>query len=144
MTGTLLTTRNTRADEEEALGLELLGAADGVGVVGVTTVDDDVTGLKEGNELLDEVVDGRAGLDEEDDLAGSLELCDKLLEGVGALDVGACDLGMKSEGVRARTGTRWGLPLASFARKWSTLLVVRLYATTVKPLSFMLRMRFWP
>ena len=90
MTGTLLTTRNTRADEEEALGLELLGAADGVGVVGVATVDDDVTGLKEGDELLDEVVDGRAGLDEEDDLARALELLAELLNRPGTDNVGAC------------------------------------------------------
>ena len=89
MTGTLLTAGNTRADEEEALGLELLAAADGVGVVGVTTIDDDVSGLKVGDELLDELVNGRTGLDEEDDLAGALELGAKLLNGVRANDLGA-------------------------------------------------------
>jgi len=36
------------------------------------------------------------------------------------------------------------VPFASFARKWSTLSVVRLYAHTTKPWSFMLRMMFWP
>jgi hypothetical protein len=36
------------------------------------------------------------------------------------------------------------VPLASLARKSSTLETVRLNAATVKPWSFMLRMRFWP
>lgn len=35
-------------------------------------------------------------------------------------------------------------PLASLARKSSTLDVVRLYAHTTKPWSFMFRIRFWP
>ena len=36
------------------------------------------------------------------------------------------------------------VPLASLARKWSTFSTVRLKATTVKPWSFMFKMRFWP
>ena len=36
------------------------------------------------------------------------------------------------------------VPFASFARNSSTFAVVRLYAVTTKPLSFMLRMRFCP
>src|ERR1051326_8957655 len=36
------------------------------------------------------------------------------------------------------------VPLASWLRKSSTFETVRLKATTVKPWSFMLRMRFWP
>ena len=44
------------------------------------------------------------------------------------------------------SSTEWApttlVPLASFARKSSTLLVVRLYAATVKPLSFMFKIRF--
>ena len=87
VTGTLLTTRDTGADEEEALGLELLGAADRVGVVGVATVDDDVALVEVGDKLVDEGIDGRASLDEEDDLARRLELSDELLDRVGALDI---------------------------------------------------------
>ena len=90
VTGTLLTTRDTGADEEQALGLELVSAADRVGVVRVTTVDDDVSLLEVRLELGNEVVDGLTGLDEEDDAAGTLELGAELLDGVGADDVGAC------------------------------------------------------
>ena len=84
---TLLTTRDTGTDEQETLGLELLGAADRVGVVRVTTVDDDVTLFKVRGELIDECIDSRASLDEEDDFAWRLELGDELLDGVGALDL---------------------------------------------------------
>ena len=87
--GALLTARNTGADEEKALGLELLRAADRVGVVRVTTVNDDVALLKMRRKLVDESVDSRTGLDEEDDLARALELGNKLLDRVCALDVGA-------------------------------------------------------
>ena len=80
VTGTLLTTGNTRANKQETLGLELLCAADGVGVVRVTTVDDDVTLLELGDELVDEGIDGSTGLDEEDDFAGALELGDELVD----------------------------------------------------------------
>ena len=89
VTGTLLTTRDTGADEEKALGLELLGAADRVGVVRVTTVDDDVALLEVGLELANEVVDGLTGLDEEDDTPGALEVGAELLNRVGTNDVGA-------------------------------------------------------
>lgn len=87
--GTLLTARDTRADEEKALGLELLGAADRVGEVRVSAVNDDVTGLKMRDELLDESVDCGTGLDEEDDLARTLELGAELLDRVSTLDVRA-------------------------------------------------------
>lgn len=57
--GTLLTTGDTAADVADALLGQVLGAAVGVGVVGVTTVDDDVAGLGTGlEELLDEVCAG--------------------------------------------------------------------------------------
>jgi hypothetical protein len=91
VTSALLTARDTRADEKEALGLKLLGATDGIRVVGVTTIDDDVTLLQVGLELLNEAVDGRTGLDKEDDLAGALEFCAELLDRVGALDIGTCN-----------------------------------------------------
>lgn len=84
--GTLLTTRDTGADKAEALGLEVLGSAVGVGEVRVTTVDDDVALLQEGQQGLDPVVDGLASLDEEHDTAGLLELGDELLVRVGTDD----------------------------------------------------------
>lgn len=82
--GTLLTTGDAGADKAQALGGQVLGAAVGVGEVRVATINDDVTLFEEGQELLDPVVDGLAGLDEEHDAAGALELGDKLLDGVGA------------------------------------------------------------
>ena len=87
--GTLLTTGNTRADKQETLGLELLGATYRVGVVGVATINDDVALLEMGLELCDELVDSGTGLDEEDDLARTLELSAELLNGPGADDLGA-------------------------------------------------------
>ena len=90
VTSTLLTTRDTRADKEEALGLKLLGAADGVGVVGVTTIDDDVARLKVGNELLDESVNGRPSLDEEDDPSRFLKFGTELFNRKRANDFCSC------------------------------------------------------
>lgn len=62
--GTLLTTRDTAADEADALLLQVVGAAVAVGVVGVTTVNDDITLLEERQKRLDELVDGLASHDE--------------------------------------------------------------------------------
>jgi len=53
MTGTLLSSRNTGTDEQEALLLEFLGPSDGVGIMGVTAINDDITLLQMGDELLD-------------------------------------------------------------------------------------------
>ena len=92
VSGTLLTTRDTGTDEQETLGLELLGSSDRVGVVRVTTVNDDVALLEVRLELSNEVVDGLTGLDEEDDSSGSLEVGAELLDRLGADDVGACEL----------------------------------------------------
>ena len=89
VTGTLLTTGHTGTDEQEALRLKLLGATDRIGVVRVTTVNDDVTRFEVRDELLNESIDGGTGLDEEDDLAGTLELGAELLDRVGTLDLGA-------------------------------------------------------
>lgn len=84
VTSTLLSTGDTGADEVKTLGLQVLGPPVGVGEVGVTTIDDDVSRLKQGQEGLDPVVDGLAGLHEKHDTAGLLELGDELLGGVGA------------------------------------------------------------
>lgn len=88
MTGTLLATGDTRADKEKALGFELLGAAVRVGVVRVATVNDDVALLEVRLNHLDERVDRRPGLDEEDDLSGTLEDLAELLDRVNAGHVG--------------------------------------------------------
>jgi hypothetical protein len=88
VSGTLFTTGNTGSNKQETLGLEFLGPSDRIRVVRVSTVDDDVALFEERFELLDERVDGGSGLDEEDDLSGSLELFAELLDGVGADDVG--------------------------------------------------------
>lgn len=66
-----------------------MSSADRVRVVRVTAIDDDVALLEMRLELADEVVDGPAGLDEEDYPARFLELGAKLLDGVGADDIGA-------------------------------------------------------
>jgi len=92
VSGTLLTTGNTGTDKEQALGLELVSSADRVGVVRVSTVNDDVALLEVRLELCDKVVDGLTGLDEEDDSTGGLEALAELLDGVGADDVGALGL----------------------------------------------------
>jgi len=88
VTGTLLTTRNTGTDETDTLGGEVLGTAVGVGVVRVTTVNDDVALLDTTlvKEELNEVVDGLAGHDEHHHTAGLLELGAELLDGVSTND----------------------------------------------------------
>lgn len=93
ITSTLLATRNTRSDEQEALSLELLGATDRIGIVRVTTVDDDVARIKIRLKLGDKAVNGRTSLDEEDNLAWTLELGDELLNRVCALNFGAWEGG---------------------------------------------------
>ena len=86
---TLLTTRDTRANEEKTLRLKLLAATNTVRVVRVTAVNDDVTRFEVGDKLLDEGIDGSTSLDEKDDLAGTLELGGELLDRVSTLDVRA-------------------------------------------------------
>jgi hypothetical protein len=88
VSGTFLTTGNTGTDKQETLGLEFLGPSDRVGVVRVSTVNDDVTLLEERLELRDKAVDGGTGLDQQDDLSGSLELLAELFDGVGTDNVG--------------------------------------------------------
>jgi len=84
ISGTLLTTRDTRADEADVLASKILGAAVGVREVRVTTVDDDIAGVKEGQNLLNPVVDSLTSLDQEHDTARRLELADELLNSLGA------------------------------------------------------------
>jgi hypothetical protein len=88
VTGTLLTTGNTGTDEADTLGGEVLGTAVGIGVVRVTTVNDDITLLDATlvQEELNEVVNGLAGHDEHHHTAGLLELGAELLDGVSTND----------------------------------------------------------
>lgn len=89
MTSALLSSRYSRTNEQEALIFELFGPSDRVGVVGVTTINDDVTLFEKGNELLDEGVDGSTSLDKEDDFSWPLELGNEFLDGVSTLNIGA-------------------------------------------------------
>lgn len=82
--GALLATGNAGANEVETLGLEVLGPPVGVGEVRVSTINDDVSGVEQGQEGLDPVVDGLASLHEKHNTAGLLEGGDELLGGVGA------------------------------------------------------------
>jgi hypothetical protein len=88
VSGTFLSAGDTSSDKADALLGKVLCSAVGVGVVRVSTIDDDValfyaTLVKE---ELDEVVDGLASHDEHHHAAGLLELRDEVLDGVGAHD----------------------------------------------------------
>ena len=91
MSSTLFAAGDTRADEEETLCFEFLTAADGIGIVGITTIDDDVTRLHIFDELLDEGVDGSAGLDKENDFAGLFEFGAELFDGPSTDNLSSCD-----------------------------------------------------
>jgi hypothetical protein len=89
MTSALLTTRDTGTDEKEPLGFELLNAADGIWIVRIASVNDDITLFEVRGELTDEVINSRACFDEKDDLARTLELGNKLFDRVSPLYVSA-------------------------------------------------------
>jgi hypothetical protein len=76
--------RHTRADEAQALAAQVRIAALGVGVEAVAAVDDDVVLVQQRNQLLDDLVDRRAGLHHDLDLAGLGQALDELLERLGA------------------------------------------------------------
>lgn len=88
MASALLSPRNTGADKQETLSLELLGSADRVGVVRVTAIDDDIAVVEIGNELLNKGINGITGLNEEDDFAWLLQLCNELLDRMSTLNFG--------------------------------------------------------
>ena len=75
---------NAHAHEAEALGVQILGAADGIGEVAVAAVDEDVVLFQERDQLIDEIVHGGAGLDHHHDFAGLFEGVHQFLEGMGA------------------------------------------------------------
>jgi hypothetical protein len=86
ISSTFLTTGDTSADEANPLLFEVLGTAVRVRVVGVTTIDDDVPGIAVWEQLLDEVVDCRAGHDKQHHTTRFLQFGTKLLDGVGPDD----------------------------------------------------------
>lgn len=87
VTGTLLTTRDTAADEADALLGKVLGTAVAVGEVGVTTINDDIALLEVGQERLNELVDGLSSHNQEHDTTGTLQLGAELLNGVSTDNV---------------------------------------------------------
>lgn len=86
VTGTLLTTGDTRTNETDTFGGEVLSAAVGVGEVRVTTVDDDISLFKVWKDGLNEVIDGLTGHDKEHNATGLLQLGAELLDGVSTDD----------------------------------------------------------
>jgi hypothetical protein len=84
VTGTFFTTGDTSSDETDTLLGEVSGAAVGIGVVGVTAVDDDVALVAVRQKLLNEVIHSRTGHDQQHHTTGLLELGAELLNGVGA------------------------------------------------------------
>jgi hypothetical protein len=74
MTGALFATRNTGSDIKETFGFELLNTANGIRVVRVSAVNDDITLFELRGQLFDEVIDCGACFDKKDDLARTLEL----------------------------------------------------------------------
>jgi len=74
MTGALLATGDTGTDVKEPIGFKLLDTADGIRVMRVTTVNDDITLFEVRGQLFDEVIDSGACFDKKDDLARTLEL----------------------------------------------------------------------
>src|SRR5690606_24580173 len=78
---------HARADEAKALRLELASAPDRIREIRVAAVDDDVAGLEEREELLDELIDGRARLHHEHDLAGTFEAGNELFDALRPLNL---------------------------------------------------------
>ena len=89
MAGAFLPTRNTTADEEEALGFEFPATTDGIWEMRVSAIDDDVTRFHVRGEQLNEVIDSRASLDEKDDLARFFESRTQFID-LGTLNLRAC------------------------------------------------------
>ena len=74
MAGALFATGDTRTDVKEPFGFKLLNTANGIRVVRVSTVNDDITLFEVRGQLIDEIIDSGACFDEKDDLAWTLEL----------------------------------------------------------------------
>ena len=79
----LLAAGNAHADEADLFRFARLVTAGGVGEQRIAAVDDDVARLEMGHELVDHLVDGRAGLDHDEDRTGLGDAGDKVREGPG-------------------------------------------------------------
>lgn len=86
VTSALLAAGHAGTDKADALASEVLCSPVRVGEMGVAAVDDDIASTQKGKESLNPVVNGLAGLDEEHDTAGALQLGDELLDRVGSDD----------------------------------------------------------
>ena len=84
-----LASRNARADEQNALIGERLGASVGVRIVGVAAIDNDVALFEMRRQVGDHLVDGVAGLDHQHHAARLLQDLRQLLDGVRAHHLGA-------------------------------------------------------
>ena len=102
--GAFLTAGHADAHEVHALLGQCALAADSVGEVGVAAVDDDVTLVQQGGELLDHGVDGCARLHHDQDAAGRFEGVDEFLQGLGADEVALCTV-LGEQGVGLLSGT---------------------------------------
>ena len=89
MTGALFASRDTGTDVKEPFGFKLLNTANGIRVVRVSTINDDIALFEVRGQLIDKIIDGRACFDKKDDLARTLELGGKFFNGVSTLDVRA-------------------------------------------------------
>src|SRR5438874_1952849 len=63
MTRAFFATRNSGADVEQSLGLDIFGAANSVLEERIAAVNDNIAGFEQRQEVLDEFVHRRAGLD---------------------------------------------------------------------------------
>ena len=91
--GAFLSSRNPGTNKQETLLLELLRPADRVRVVRVTAIDDDITLVKKGDELLNKGVNGITGLNKENNFAWLLQLCNELIDRVSTLNLGTWKAG---------------------------------------------------
>jgi hypothetical protein len=80
LAGTLLAAADTHTHEVDALGLEHIAAAEGVGVPLVSAVDDEVAGLHVLRQELDGLVHGLAGLHQDDHGARLGDCSDELAD----------------------------------------------------------------
>src|SRR5260221_10916781 len=87
MSSTFLTPRHTRTNIKKTLRLQFLHTTSRIGIMGVTTINDDISFLEMRNELLDEIIDGITGFDEKNDLARCLQLCNEFLDRMSSLDI---------------------------------------------------------
>ena len=82
-----LAAADTSADVQQTFAFDILGAPDCVSEQAVAAVDQDVAGLADGNQLVNQLIHRLAGFDEQDDLARLLQFVRQLLDAVATHDV---------------------------------------------------------